>query len=314
MKISVCVVTYNQSDVIERCLDSILQQKIIFENCKIEVIVVDDASNDGTKDVLRKYENRNSENISISIFINDKNIGPFENYKYAHSLATGGFICHCDGDDYWLPEKLQKQIEFLIAHEDCSAVYTNAILVDSYNVIFGEFNGSIKEIFDTKFLIEKGNFLHHSSMMYRKEFFEIINNLENEFIDYEIHIRLSKFGYLGYINHCYTAYAVNYSGSLLRMQNKKIADLYFKSFFAVDFKDEKFFFLAKIIARELIFNLYLNKIKNLNFSVSQIYKKFGLFFFITVFYFVPLVVFSKLISKIFRRNVKKSNGFILHPR
>ena len=41
--------------------------------------------------------------------------------------ADGEFIARTDGDDYWLPGKLQRQLEYLLAHPDCAAVYTNAI-------------------------------------------------------------------------------------------------------------------------------------------------------------------------------------------
>lgn len=312
MKISVCVVTYNQHDVVERCLDSILKQKVLFEDFEIEVIVVDDASTDGTQEILRAYQNSKMKNLSI--IFNKTNIGPFENYKYAHSLATGDFVCHCDGDDYWLPNKLQKQVEFLCQHEKCVAVYTNAILVGSENVVLGKFNNAVNEVFGIDYLIEKGNFLHHSSMMYRKDFFKVINEIEGDFIDYEIHIRLANFGLLGYINHCFTAYTVNYSESILRKQSKKISDLYFKSFLAIDCKIVNKFFIAKVIARELAVNLYLNKMKNLNFRVDQIKNKFGLVIFFIVCLMLPISIILKMKSKLFKERIRGSDEFILYPR
>lgn len=312
MKISVCVVTYNQHDVIERCLDSILKQKILFEGVEIEIIVVDDASTDGTQEILRGYQNKNIKNLSI--IFNQKNLGPFENYKYAHSLATGDFVCHCDGDDYWLPNKLQKQVEFLLQKEKCVAVYTNAILVDSENVVFGKFNKSVNEVFDAGYLIEKGNFLHHSSMMYRKDFFNVINEIEGDFIDYEIHIRFANLGLLGYINQCYTAYTVNHSESILRKQSKKISDLYFRSFLAVDYKKLNKFFISKVIARELIVNLYLNKMKNINYRLKQVFNKFGLVVFIIMCIMLPISLILKAKRKLFKEKIRDSNEFILYPR
>lgn len=312
MKISVCVVTYNQHDVVERCLDSIFKQKVLFEDFEIEVIVVDDASTDGTQEILRAYQNSKMKNLSI--IFNKTNIGPFENYKYAHSLATGDFVCHCDGDDYWLPNKLQKQVEFLCQQEKCVAVYTNAILVGSENVVLGKFNNAVNEVFGIDYLIEKGNFLHHSSMMYRKDFFKIINEIEGDFIDYEIHIRLANLGLLGYINHCFTAYTVNYSESILRKQSKKISDLYFKSFLAVDCKIVNKFFISKVIARELAVNLYLNKMKNLNFRVDQIKNKFGLVIFFIVCLMLPISIILKMKSKLFKEKIRGSDEFILYPR
>lgn len=217
--VSVCIVTYNHENYIQRCLDSILNQSV---NFSFEIIVSDDASTDKTQEILKKYENMGR------VFVNclKNNVGPYENYRIAHGIAKGKYIAHCDGDDYWLPGKLQAQVDFLEHNDMCSAVYSNAIVIDASNEeAIGLFNDKVSEKFDVNYLMEKLNFLNHSSMMYRSKLRESIIPRMSPFIDYMIHLSLSKFGTLGYINENYVAYRMNVKGSLVTEQHSRIEGL-----------------------------------------------------------------------------------------
>ena len=114
--LSVNVTTYNHSQFIRQCLDGIMMQKTTFP---FEVLIHDDASTDGTADIIREYEtlypdiikpiyqteNRFSRGLSIS------------NLQY--SRVKGKYVALCEGDDYWIdPLKLQKQVDFLENNPD----------------------------------------------------------------------------------------------------------------------------------------------------------------------------------------------------
>ena len=112
IKVSVIVLTYSQKDYIKQALDSILKQKTTFA---YEILVGDDASTDGTSDILRSYIE--SGNKSIRIFIREKNMGATANLVDLFQHSNGKYIASCEGDDYWSDEyKLQKQANFLDAH------------------------------------------------------------------------------------------------------------------------------------------------------------------------------------------------------
>ena len=95
-KVSVCVVTYNQENLIERCLNSILSQEV---NFSIEIIVGDDGSTDRTRTIINQFKNRYPK-IVKPIF-HEKNIGALRNYRLfialqlvitlLTSMATTGF-------------------------------------------------------------------------------------------------------------------------------------------------------------------------------------------------------------------------------
>lgn len=113
--VSVVVVTYNHHDTIARCLDSILEQKTDFP---FEVLVADDASTDGTSDIVREYALRDCRIVPC---IREKNMGFVRNITLALKGVRSDFFIVTEGDDYWCDcEKLRCQIDALTCHPDCS--------------------------------------------------------------------------------------------------------------------------------------------------------------------------------------------------
>lgn len=219
--VSICVVTYNQAEFIRNCLDSILNQKV---NFIFEVIVSDDVSTDDTSTILEQYQNQYKGIFRLNRPV--QNVGPYENYRIVHGLARGKYIAHCDGDDYWQPGKLQAQVDFLENNLDCSAVYSNALVVDSVTKQqVGVFNDLVDSKFDINYLMARSNFLNHSSMMYHAEMRDEVIPKNKKFIDYMIHANLAGKGFLGYINEPYVIYHINVQGSLVTEQSRSIDKL-----------------------------------------------------------------------------------------
>ena len=120
--VSVVVICYNQASYIRECLDSILMQKTTFP---FEVKVYDDASTDGTADILREY-GRKHKNLELNLYKENNFAKGLAYYgeKQGYMTARGKYIATCEGDDYWTnPLKLQKQVEFLESHPDYSVVF-----------------------------------------------------------------------------------------------------------------------------------------------------------------------------------------------
>lgn len=118
MKLSVSLVTYQHAETAGQAIDSALRQKTDFP---VEIIVGDDASTDATQDVLKAYQAKYPDRISL--ILRKTNAGDFglTNVIATMEAAKGEYIAFLDGDDYWTaPDKLQKQVEFLDAHPDCA--------------------------------------------------------------------------------------------------------------------------------------------------------------------------------------------------
>lgn len=112
--VSVVVLTYNHARFIRQALDSILMQKTDF---RFEILVGDDASSDGTQEILRDYQRRYPERFRL--WLREQNLGCTHNSYELLVSAQGDYIAACEGDDYWTdPNKLQKQFDFLEAHPE----------------------------------------------------------------------------------------------------------------------------------------------------------------------------------------------------
>lgn len=120
MILSVGILTYNQDKFIRQCLDAVLMQEVDFE---YEIVVGDDASSDGTQDVLREYGAKYPDKFVL--LLGEKNEGISMNYKKVLSTCKGKYIALCEGDDYWTDaHKLQAQVDFLEKHPDYGFVGT----------------------------------------------------------------------------------------------------------------------------------------------------------------------------------------------
>ena len=123
--VSVAIITYNQKDFLRECIESILSQD--YEN--IEIVVADDASSDGTQEMLKEYEAKHPGRFVLCLA--QKNQGITPNSNTAHFACTGKYIAWMGGDDLMLPGKIRKQVEYLETHPNCSICYHNAIAFHS---------------------------------------------------------------------------------------------------------------------------------------------------------------------------------------
>ena len=113
-------VTYNHSAFIRQALDSFLMQKTDFE---YEILIHDDASTDGTGDIIREYAAKYPDKIKPLIQTENQYSKGIDNISGAFNFprARGKYIFMCDGDDYFCsPDKLQKQVDYMEAHPECT--------------------------------------------------------------------------------------------------------------------------------------------------------------------------------------------------
>ena len=110
--ISVMMPTYNNAKYIKQAIESIYAQN--YDN--IEIIVVDDGSTDNTKEIVQQYK-------GIKYFYIEHKGIPFAR-NLVLEKSKGEYIAILDSDDYWLPEKLNMQIQYFKDHPDCEIVFT----------------------------------------------------------------------------------------------------------------------------------------------------------------------------------------------
>ncbi len=114
---SVVMTTYNGSRFLRETIDSILNQS--YEN--FEFIIVDDCSTDNTLEVIRSYSD-----ARIKLFPNERNLGISHSRNKGLSLVTGSYVFATDQDDISLPDRLKKQIDFMVTNPQASMVASAA--------------------------------------------------------------------------------------------------------------------------------------------------------------------------------------------
>jgi glycosyltransferase involved in cell wall biosynthesis len=164
-KVSVLIPSYNQEDVIEQTLLSALTQD--YDN--LEVVVTDDASQDRTpqiiKEIALKYPGR------LTGLLHQDNLGVTRNHTRGLLKCTGDFVAFQDGDDLFLPGKINKQVLFLSEHDNCTICFHDVDVFDSdtdetlylWSERFGHREGGIKA------LVRYGNYLPSVSVMVRRK-------------------------------------------------------------------------------------------------------------------------------------------------
>ena len=118
VKVSVLCIAYNHHKYLCRCLDSMIEQKTSFH---YEIIIHDDASTDGTQDIIKEYATKYP-NLIIPILQKENQYSQNKDIvkNFLFPAATGKYIVECEGDDYWCDEnKLQLQVEALENHPEC---------------------------------------------------------------------------------------------------------------------------------------------------------------------------------------------------
>lgn len=130
MEISIFVITYNHAKYVRQALDSIFAQKI---DVTYEVLILDDASTDGTQEILKEYKEKYPE--LITLYLNEVNsYCPTKNGNVLRAAAKGKYIASLEGDDYWLDDrKLQRQYDLLEQHLEYSACCSDVKIVDENN-------------------------------------------------------------------------------------------------------------------------------------------------------------------------------------
>ena len=108
--VSVIMPVYNAERYLEETLDSVLNQT--YDD--IEIICVDDMSSDGSRAILEKYKKKSDKVKAIYL---TENAGVANARNVAIENAEGRFIAFLDSDDVWLPEKISRQIDFMLENQ-----------------------------------------------------------------------------------------------------------------------------------------------------------------------------------------------------
>jgi len=207
IKVSVCMITYNHEKYLRQALVSVLTQNT---NYNYEIIIGDDVSNDGTREILKEYELKYPKLIKVIYRI--ENIGATRNLADCIKNSSGKYISILEGDDYWISDKkLQLQSDFLDSNLNFSTCFSACQMVDKNGnpiTILPTFNFK-KPRHTLLDLIEQDSFMATSTIMFRANLFdyfpEVFYSLRNG-CDWTLNVLNAEHGDIAYIDELVSVY------------------------------------------------------------------------------------------------------------
>lgn len=206
--LTIICITYNQDQFIAQAIEGFLMQKTSFP---IEIIIHDDCSTDGTRNIINEYIEKYPELIK-PIFQKEnqyslgKRIIPF---VLPH--CKGKYIAICEGDDYWTdPNKLQKQVDFLESNPDyvicfhpVNRLVNGELITDTQN----------QDQAETTTILElcRNNYIHTASCVFRNNLFEKLPDTFNKSPagDYFLHLLNAQYGKIKFLDERMSVYRVH---------------------------------------------------------------------------------------------------------
>ncbi|MBN3523806.1 glycosyltransferase [Paenibacillus apiarius] len=185
-RISLIIPSYNYGMFLPEAIESALHQTLVPH----EILVLDDCSNDNTEEVGKWYEKKYPD--LIKFHRNSSNMGIVDNFNNGVNLTSGDFICFLGADNKFKRNYIEKTSEILLQNANIAIAYTDFMLFgERAEVVYESFLEERRgQIIDGKYyiirfpdfdinLLEKGNYIHGSSM-YRREAFEQVGGYKNK--------------------------------------------------------------------------------------------------------------------------------------
>jgi glycosyltransferase involved in cell wall biosynthesis len=212
MKLSVFMLAYNHERFIEQAIRSVLMQRARFD---FELVVGEDASTDGTAEVVRRLQTENPDRIRATCRV--QNVGMHRNFIESYQACSGEYVAFLDGDDYWTsPDKLQKQVDFLDSHPGYSMCFHNALIRledrdEAGGLVFSNPDG--QTTFEIEDLIV-ANIIPGCSIMARNRLIDRFPGWLSEvpLVDWVFNLLNARHGSLGYLNEPMAVYRQHAGG------------------------------------------------------------------------------------------------------
>lgn len=219
MKVSVISLAYNHARYARQTLEGFIGQQTDFP---FEVLVNDDASTDGTREIIEEYAGKRPEMFRTFLRTENQYSRHHDFSRIIRELvenARGEYIAYCECDDYWTdPEKLQMQADYLDAHPDTGLVYTRSQAFFQTKGEFGEEFGGYSEPAMREVAAE--NRIPTQSIMFRRDLFlryaeEVLGDHGADWLmaDYPIFLWMAANSKIGFIPRCTAVYRIHDAGA-----------------------------------------------------------------------------------------------------
>lgn len=190
--ISVVMASYNHAPFIGEAIESILNQT--FQN--FEICITDDFSNDNSVDIIESYRDPR-----IKLDKLENNMGASFAMNRSLRMSRGAYVAVINSDDVFEPQKLERQIDFLLKNQNFDAVFSDVEFIDEHHNVLSIENANLGNFSQLNYsrqdwlskLILFGNCLAHPTVLIKRECYYKVGHYDERFRqlpDYDMWIRL----------------------------------------------------------------------------------------------------------------------------
>ncbi|MBQ2832688.1 glycosyltransferase [Methanobrevibacter sp.] len=178
--VSIIMPVYNRVDIVEKAIDSVLNQTYT----NFELVIVDDGSSDGTRDLLEDIDDDR-----IKLIFNESNVGASAARNVALDECSGEYIFYLDSDNEWDSKYLEAMVGAFIELPDANAIYSGQLLYDNighppFAMRFGSLNKS---------LLKNGNYIDLNCFAHTKRVYDEIGGFDESLyrlVDWDLILRI----------------------------------------------------------------------------------------------------------------------------
>lgn len=188
--VSIVTPSFNQARYIEATIQSVLVQ----DYPRIEYIIVDGGSTDGTVDLIKKYEDK------IAWWVSEKDKGQTDAINKGFAHATGNILAWINSDDnYSHPGAVADAVNFLVANPEVAMVYADCNFIDEQGNVIGKFASR-----QTDYKKLRRGYVHipQQTMFFRAHYWKELGPLDPSFyfaMDYDLWVRIARHAPIRYL-------------------------------------------------------------------------------------------------------------------
>ncbi len=207
--VSIITPSYNQASYLEETIRSVLSQGYP----RLEYIIVDGGSTDGSVDIIQRFVNPSSATgHKIDSWVSERDQGQTDAINKGFARAHGDILAWLNSDDTYLPHAIAEAVEYLQTHPEAGMVYGDANLVDQAGNVIGKFPAR-----QTDYRRLRQGFVHipQQASFFRANLWRQVGPLDPTFyfaMDYDLWVRLAYLAPLHYYPRLWANFRLHDTG------------------------------------------------------------------------------------------------------
>ena len=242
--VSILTPSFNQAPYLEETIQSVLLQ----DHPRLEYMIVDGGSDDGSIEVIKKYEHK------LAWWVSEKDKGQTDAINKGFARASGEILAWINSDDTYEPGAVSAAVKYLQEHPNVGMVYGDCNFINEPGRVIGKFNSA-----QTNYLLLRQGYAHipQQTMFFRADLWKQVGPLDPSFyfaMDYDLWTRIAARTEIKYVPQTWANFRLHTSGKTIMADDRCWPEM-----IRVHYRDGGSFFstiVAKYYVRKLIAPLW----------------------------------------------------------